>query len=63
MGKKGNATRIEEKKEPNVKLLRATLRNGITQLLAASICTAVLLLFVILTYSQITLPGYTAVYE
>jgi glycerol uptake facilitator-like aquaporin len=54
---------MEEKKEPNAKLLRSTLRNGITQLLAAVVCTAVLFLFVALTYSRITLPAYTTNYD
>lgn len=54
---------MEERSEPNVKLLRSTLRNGATQLLATVVCTGVLFLFVALTYSRITLPAYTANYD
>jgi high-affinity K+ transport system ATPase subunit B len=54
---------MEEKSESNVKLLRSTLRNSITQVLAAAICTGVLFLFVALTYSRIILPAYTASYD
>lgn len=41
---------------------RTTLQAGIAQLLGASICAAVLFLFVALTYSRITLPQYTTAY-
>jgi high-affinity K+ transport system ATPase subunit B len=54
---------MKEKRDPNVKLLRSNLRNGLTLLLAASVSTAVLFLFVGLTYSRITLPRYTAAYD
>ena len=40
-----------------------TTRHAIAQLFGVGICTAVLLLFVALTYSQITLPHYTAKYN
>lgn len=43
-------------------LFRSTARHGVAQLLAVSICTAVLLLFAALTYSRITLPEYTSQY-
>ena len=42
----------------NKRLYNTILRNGITQLLAVGICSAVLFLFVGLTYSRITLPHY-----
>ena len=51
-----------EDKSSQIRLFRNTTRNGITQLLAAAICSAGFL-FVALTYSQITLPGYTASYD
>lgn len=38
-------------------------RDEATQLLAVGICTAVLSLFIALTYSQFTLPRYTATYD
>ena len=44
------------------KLYRSTVMSGFVQLLSISICTAVLLLFVALTYSRITLPEYTSKY-
>lgn len=50
-------------KDPKIRLLRLAMRDGITQFLAASICTGVLFLFVALTYSRITLPAYTADYD
>ena len=40
-----------------------TVRNGVGQLLGVVTCTAVLFLFVALTYSRITLPHYTATYN
>lgn len=52
-----------ENERARIKLYRSALRNGITQILAASLCTGVLFLFVALTYSQITLPKYAASYD
>lgn len=43
-------------------LYSATAREAVAHLLAVAICTGVLLLFVALTYSQITLPRYTTKY-
>ena len=43
-------------------LLRTTTRHGASHLFAVLLCTAVTLLFVALTYSQITLPRYTTQY-
>lgn len=54
---------MDNKRGPNPRLLRLAMRDGVTQLLAASICTGVLFLFVALTYSRITLPAYTADYD
>ena len=38
-------------------------RHAVAQLLSVGICTAVLFLFVALSYSRITLPHYTANYD
>jgi hypothetical protein len=43
-------------------LVKTTARHAIAQLLAVSICSAILLLFAALTYSRITLPHYTSKY-
>jgi putative flippase GtrA len=47
---------------PDERLYRSLLKNGAAQLLGVSICSAVLFLFVALTYSQIVLPRYTTSY-
>ena len=44
------------------KLYTSTTKNAVAQLLTVGICSAILFLFVALTYSQITLPRYTAKY-
>ncbi len=41
---------------------RTAIEGAVAQALGVAICTAVLFLFVALTYSQITLPRYTAGY-
>ena len=43
-------------------LYRSTAINAAVQLLAVAICTAILFLFVALSYSEITLPRYTTQY-
>lgn len=43
-------------------LYRSTLINAVCQLLAVGICTAILFLFVALSYSEITLPKSTTRY-
>lgn len=54
---------MESKRDTNPRLIHSALRNGLTQVLAAGICTAILFLFVALTYAEITLPAYTASYD
>lgn len=44
-------------------LFGPTARAAVAQLLGVGLCTAVLFLFVALTYSRITLPHYTAKYD
>lgn len=43
-------------------LYRSTATGAVAQLLSVCICTAILFLFVALTYSEITLPRYTTQY-
>lgn len=43
-------------------LYRSTVINACAQLLSVATCTAILFLFVALTYSEITLPRYTTKY-
>lgn len=43
--------------------LGLTARDALAQAVGVSICTAILFLFVALTYSQITLPRYTTSYS
>ena len=53
---------METRSKSRGSLARLAIISAVVQLLAVVICTAVLFLFVALTYSKITLPEYTTVY-
>jgi arginine exporter protein ArgO len=54
--------RLKDMMNPSI-LFKATTRDAVAHLLGAGICSAVLFLFVALTYSRIVLPRYTTNYS